>query len=60
MKKKITVRFSEDEIQFIEEMKTRGINPSTLIRFCLNFVMFIKDKKEFVNLIKKLPKDKYV
>jgi len=60
MGKKITIRLSDDELEFVEEMKKRGISPSTLIRFCINFVMFMKDTEEFKKLVEKLPKDKYI
>jgi hypothetical protein len=60
MKRRITIRLSDDELEFVEEMKKKGIAPSTLIRFCINFVMFMKNTEEFKKLVEKLPKDKYI
>jgi hypothetical protein len=60
MKRRITIRLSDDELEFVEEMKNKGIAPSTLIRFCINFVMFMKNTEEFKKLVEKLPKDKYI
>ena len=55
MKKRITVRFSDDEIEFIEEMKKKGINPSNFIRFCVIIVKIILHDEEVLRkLIKKL------
>lgn len=60
MKKVVTVRLSDDEIRFIESLAHKGLNPSTVIRFCIDFVMMMKATKEFERLVGKLPKDKLV
>jgi hypothetical protein len=56
MRRRVTIRLSDDELEFVEEMKKKGIAPSTLIRFCLDFFIFIKDHKDFKKFVDKLLK----
>jgi hypothetical protein len=51
MKRRITIRLSDDELEFVEEMRKKGIAPSTLVRFCLDFFIFIKDHEGFKKFI---------
>lgn len=58
LKKIQTIRLSEDELSFLENMKKEGFSPSTTIRFCINVMMLLKNDKDFKKILKKLSKVK--
>jgi hypothetical protein len=57
LKKVVTVRLSDDEIEFLDSMFKKGVNYSTAIRFCIAFVKFVRGTKEFKELVESLPDD---
>lgn len=57
MKKRITIRLNDAEIEFLEKIKREhGFDYSNIIRFCINFVMLFKNTKEFRKLVDRMPK----
>jgi hypothetical protein len=55
LKRVVTVRLSDDEINFLDSLFKKGINYSTGIRFCIAFVKFIREMPEFKKMVEALP-----